>query len=422
MRISISRRARRVAIGGALVALTTLAACDYGPDGDDDVLTIVGSDTTQDVVDALVTSYDNDLQYNDDPNIPGDDRDDLVNVLSVESGAGEFAPSDEDCPDPAPGAPDGITWRTPPPAIVPPGERLAPNGSTAGREALKAEVLAGGGCVDIARSSAPPRPVGTGAGQDPATFEYYAYALDAVGYSTASAAAPANLTLTQLRNIYNCTITNWNQIPGGPGINQPIERYFAQPGSGTGPFFQNDVLGFDPGLFSGPNCPAVQYVQENQGLSIQANGDLQSGIMNYSGGNWIAMANGSIPDQRAGQVIGNLDGKNITFNTGSTWTPATPQATGDPNAPVQESNVRLVNNPPAYVGVRFVFNVTASNADSYLSALRYIGFDNVADGSTSPLCSGGKASILTLYGFGPLDNTAGPRNIPGSTCRKYVPV
>jgi phosphate transport system substrate-binding protein len=406
MRLSLSRRARRVALGGtAFVALATVAAaCDYGPDGDPDVVAFVGSDTTQDVVGELVDSYDADLAYNDDPNIPGDDRDNLENVLSVEANP-HPVPGDEDCP-------STITYHSPPG----PGEVVAPNGSTAGRDALKVSVLAGDGCIDIARSSAGPRAIGTGTGQDPATFEYYAYALDAVGYSTASSAAPANLTLAQLRGIYNCTFTNWNQVGGS---NQQIERYFAQPGSGTGPFFQNDVLGFDPNAFSGPNCPAVQFVQENQGLSIFFNGDQQSGIMNYSGANWIAMANGAIEDQRAGQVIRNLDGQNITFFNGTSWTPATPAATGNPAAPVQEANVRLVDPTPDYVGVRFVFNVTDTSADSYLSALRYIGFDNVDGGATSPLCGGGKASILTQFGFGPLDNTTSPRNVPGSVCRLY---
>jgi phosphate transport system substrate-binding protein len=325
---------------------------------------------------------------------------------------------DADCLDPAGGdGIDGIRYRTPPPAIVPPGERLAPNGSTAGRDALKASVLAGDGCIDVARSSAGPRPIGTGAGQDPESFEYYAFGLDAVGYSTASTAAPANLTLAQLRGIYDCTFTNWNQVGGS---NQPIERYYAQPGSGTRAFFQSDVLGFDPFLFSGPGCPLPIDAQENQGLTIFSNGDTQSGIMPYSGGNWIAMANGVIPDQRAGQVIKNLDGRNITFNTGSGWVPATPAATGDPNAPVQESNVRLVDPTPAYVGVRFVFNVVDNTSDSYESAIRYVGFDNETDGSTSPLCSNGKASIISQYGFGPLTNTADPvRNIPGTYCRQY---
>ncbi len=418
MQLSLSGRARRVAFGGtALLALTGLVACDYGPDGDKDVVAFAGSDTTQDVVGALIASYNADTAYNDNPDIPGDERDTLDNILSVESGGNVVAP-DEDCVDPAPAdGIDGIRYRTPGAAIVPPGERLAPNGSTAGRDALKASVLAGDGCIDIARSSSGPRAVGTGAGQDPASFEYYAFGLDAVGWSSASTAAPTNLTVAQLRGIYNCTFTNWNQVGGG---NQVIERYYAQPGSGTRAFFQSDVLGFDPFTFSSPTCPLPIDAQENQGLTIAANGDQQSGIMPYSGGNWIAMANGVIPDQRAGQTIRNLDGKNITFNTGSGFVPATPAVTNDPAAPVQESNVRLVDSTPAYVGVRFVFNVADSTSDSYQSALRYVGFDNVEEGSTSPLCSNGKASIIAQFGFGPLTNTVDPlRNAAGSFCRLY---
>jgi hypothetical protein len=88
---------------------------------------------------------------------------------------------------------------------------------------------------------------------------------------------------------------------------------------------------------------------------------------------------------------------------------------------VQESNVRLVTNPPPYPGIRFVFHVIDTSSPSYNSAIRYVGFQNQNNGSTSPLCSGGKASIVTNFGFGNLDKTAGPRNIPGSACRLYTP-
>jgi hypothetical protein len=100
---------------------------------------------------------------------------------------------------------------------------------------------------------------------------------------------------------------------------------------------------------------------------------------------------------------------------------ATPAVTGDPGAPVQESNVRLVNNPPAYPGARFVFNVIDDTSASYTSAIRYVGFNNANNGSTSPLCGGGKASIVTNFGFGNLDKTVGPRNLAGSACRLYTP-
>jgi hypothetical protein len=66
-----------------------------------------------------------------------------------------------------------------------------------------------------------------------------------------------------------------------------------------------------------------------------------------------------------------------------------------------------------------VFNVADDASPSYDSAKRYVGFENVTEGETSPLCSGGKASIITHYGFGTLDNTTGPQNVPGSNCRNY---
>lgn len=407
MKLNISRRARRVAFGGtALLALTGMVACDYGPDGDPDQLAVVGSDTTQDVVGALVNNYNADATYNEDANIPGVDKDNLTNVLSQQASP-VTVPGDEHC--------GSVTYATPAGA----GQTLAPNGSGAGRDALKASVLAGNGCIDIARSSSGPRPAGTGSGQDLASFEYYAFGLDAVGWSTASTAAPAGgLTLAQLQGIYNCTFTNWNQVGGA---NQAIERYWPQAGSGTRAFFQSDVLGFDPTTFTGAGCPAVQLAQENQGQTIAANGDQQSGIQPFSGANFIAMSTGAIVDQRAGQTIRNLNGANIVFGTGTGAQPATPAATGNANAPVQENNVRLVDSTPAYPGVRFVFNVVDDTSASYASAIRYVGFDNVESGATSPLCSGGKAAIVTQFGFGTLDNTSGPRNLAGSTCRQYTP-
>ena len=99
-------------------------------------------------------------------------------------------------------------------------------------------------------SSAPPR----GLASDPVTFEYYAFALDAVSWASPSLQAPATLTLVQLQGIYNCTFTDWAQVGGGSG---PIQRYFTQVGSGTGSFFQSDLLGgFDPTSVSTTTPPA----------------------------------------------------------------------------------------------------------------------------------------------------------------------
>ena len=97
MKIHIPRRARRAAIGGtAMLALLGLAACDFGPDGDPDVIAFAGSDTTQDVVGALVANYNADPNYNEDPDIPGVDKDSLDNILSVEANPNAVA-GDEHC-------------------------------------------------------------------------------------------------------------------------------------------------------------------------------------------------------------------------------------------------------------------------------------------------------------------------------------
>ena len=88
---------------------------------------------------------------------------------------------------------------------------------------------------------------------------------------------------------------------------------------------------------------------------------------------------------------------------------------------MQEANVRLVDPTPAYPGVRFVFNVIDDTSASYTSAIRYVGFDNVNEGSTSPLCSGGKGAILEQFGFGVLDQTVSSRNLAASRCRLYTP-
>ncbi len=93
--------------------------------------------------------------------------------------------------------------------------------------------------------------------------------------------------------------------------------------------------------------------------------------------------------------------------------------TGDPNAPVQEANVRLNDPTPAFVGVRYVFDFIANGSASYTSAQRYVAFDNVDKGATSPLCGGGRKTTVEHFGFGALNNTIGPNNLAGSTCRLF---
>jgi phosphate transport system substrate-binding protein len=147
---------------------------------------------------------------------------------------------------------------------------IAPNGSGAGLNYLKAETGGTGpnpvggtetagqnfGCLDVARSSGGPR----GLSNDPASFEYYAFALDAVSWATTSMKAPATLTTAQLQGIYKCTITDWSQIQGGGS--GPIQRYLPNPASGTRKFFISNVLQLGSYTATdeaaGTNCPAVK--------------------------------------------------------------------------------------------------------------------------------------------------------------------
>jgi phosphate transport system substrate-binding protein len=395
-------RSALAAFGGGLAAIALMTAC-LPPDKTPQTITLAGSDTTQDVMGAIAAAYNGDPSYNSDP-------DTLVNVLSQQF-TPLTAPGDADC--------GSITWHTPAGA----GEQLAPNGSSNGRNALKTSVQNGDGCVDVARSSGPPRAIPS----DLVSFEYYAFALDALGWSSASTNAPANLTHQQLKDIYNCTHDDWSDVGGSPG---PIERYLPQSGSGTYQFTISDLLGFDPALFSGPSCPAVQFTQENSGQGIAANGDQQTAIVSYSMGNWVAQARGTAPDQRSGQELGDLNGQNLVTFPGGVATPNT--APG----PVVESNVKLVDPTPDYPGIRFVFNVVDNTHVRYRQALRFVGFENELkvpepcgdEGEpdctypgVSPLCDGEMDGILNSYGFGTLDDTASSRNLNGTHCRLYTP-
>jgi phosphate transport system substrate-binding protein len=360
-------------------------------------LTLVGSDTTQNVMGSIASQFNADATNNTDP-------DNAVNVFAVQS-APLTAPADGQCA--------AKTYHTPAGG----GEVLAPNGSGAGRDALQDSVLNGDGCVDIARSSGTPRAIGNVHGKDLATFEYYAYALDAVTWASASANAPVNLALADLQGIYNCSITDWHTVNPAAPVGSQIKRYWPQAGSGTRSFFQAEVLGgFDPTTVSSGSCPAVTLTEENSGATIAANGDQATAIVPFSAGNWISQFLGTTPDVRNGQVLGSIDGAAYAVFSGGTWSLNTA-------GPVKESNVRLVNNPPANVGVRYIFNVIDSTGVSYKDVKYLVGFENGGGGTPTAglICANKYASTISSFGFAPLDTTGGPHNLINSNCRLYTP-
>ncbi|MFF8770048.1 substrate-binding domain-containing protein [Kitasatospora sp. NPDC015120] len=179
-----------------------------------------------------------------------------------------------------------------------------PNGSSAGISALDATTKT---TVDFARSSRGPKnSVPGGAAGDPLTDLFVAFAKDAVSYATTTTGshAPANLSKADLVNIYNCTYTNWNQIPGYTGVGGTIKAYLPQNGSGTRSFFLQAL-----GLSNGGACvTANPTVQENQGTDTILND--ADAIVPYSVAHYIGQVyngHGAGSDQAGALTVRSID-------------------------------------------------------------------------------------------------------------------
>ena len=313
------------ALAMGVVALAPEAHASTPPGTYTDVLAAAGSDTIQ--------SFMND--YFATPDAQAVDTH-TRNILVPPNLTGVFnVPADANC-----GSQDYV-------ASGPTGnQKVSPNGSGQGRTALVGAVagtypgntVANGptgnlkGCIDIARSSGGPQAVPP----DNSTFQYFAFALDAVTWGSPSLQAPATMTVQNLRDIYNCVITNWNQLPGG-GTGQ-IQRFMPQTGSGTRSFFIANVLnGVDPDSVSNANCPANKdTMEENQGTDLYTPNILdpsgtnsavyQNAIVPYSAGKFVYQATNSTNptlDVRGGVRPGGLtQGGTPVYGvrwTGSAW-------------------------------------------------------------------------------------------------------
>jgi phosphate transport system substrate-binding protein len=101
------------------------------------------------------------------------------------------------------------------------------------------------------------------AGLNPVEFKV---AVDGIAIITHQSNTISNLTIAQLRGIYNGTLTNWNQV-GGP--DKAIALYGRQSTSGTYAYFQEHVLlngayASSMNQMTG-NAAIVQAVQLNEG-------------------------------------------------------------------------------------------------------------------------------------------------------------
>jgi hypothetical protein len=301
-----------------------------------DTITAGGSDTTQDVMQAILPglgtvanpAFNVKHKHNQTTNL--DVTADAFCNEVVYKGQADSIPLGTSNTDPAaPGDGNTTGW------IVQP-----PSGSGEGRTALTNSVSKSfpltkpdsttyytgvssstGGCIDIARESSK--------GSSP--IENYAFGLDVVGVASTSLNAPSSLTLQQLRDIWNCNYNNWADVGGANG---PIQRILPAFGSGTRQYFINNLLnlpngaggengttigwtppnsGTNPVTHAAVTCPAaisagtdITGPEENKGSSLlqsQFRGQYQNYVFPYSSGKWVYQANNSTNptlDVRAG--------------------------------------------------------------------------------------------------------------------------
>jgi ABC-type phosphate transport system substrate-binding protein len=174
-----------------------------------------------------------------------------------------------------------------------------PDGTNQGIRALEANARPAGKaasyCIDFARASRPR--TSTDLACAPGGICFVTLAGDAVTWASRSAAsggtdAPANLTPAQLVKIYECEVTNWDQVGGQ---NAPIEAFLPQTGSGTRTFFLTALGGgttpITPGSCVSDGATTGDpggTIEENEGINPLL--DSPEAIFIYSVGGYIAQA------------------------------------------------------------------------------------------------------------------------------------
>jgi len=302
---------------------------------------------------------------------------------------------------------------------------LPPNGSSAGISAVVADN--GAGNIAYARSSRGRK------SSDPTNIDFWAFALDGLSWAGYSSLAPANLTATQIQQIYNCTITDWHTVNPSAPTGSTIHLYYPQVGSGTGSFFATLFLN---GVYptSTPSCP-VSFVEENNGSEVTAanyptppnppvSGAADpNGISPYSFAVWTAQKNASTTgetDLRNGATLGSVNGTAVT-TTSISETEAFANITGDActSTPVKG----------AFCGSRYVYHVTdqqlGANQPTYQAAiLGQVGVPSSGTATTG-YCGNKYKSTITLFGFKALTlkttaQSTSSDPVPGSSyCRQF---
>ncbi|MGW5234458.1 Ig-like domain repeat protein [Streptomyces nodosus] len=346
--------AAAVVAGG--LALASPASADPTPAGTFRQLVGVGSDTTQDVLNALA---------GDAPGYAG-------SAVRSASGAGIAS---YDAVEPGTGSTTSkIQTRTNGPSF------LRPNGSGKGRLALSMSLTGdkfpdGTGVavkdqVDFARSSGGPSTSGN-------ALTYIPFARDAVGVAVRGSALDT-LTVDQLHDIY---AGNLKQVNG-----QDVHPYIPQNGSGTRSFFLG-TLGLNDSTID-PKIPTVQENQADDAVTVDG------ALVPFSVGSWIAQINGVAPDHSKTAATGGAHLASV-------------QLPGDKGVttPVTTVNGRLEPVRGYYENATFgrdVYNVVPSRAIDPTS----IFFDKdlydvfVTDGGhTARIATDEAQSVIADFGF-----------------------
>ena len=348
--------AAAVVAGG--LALTSPAYADPTPAGTFRKLVGVGSDTTQDVLNALAGDTVNGKSYAD-------------TAVKSASGAGVAS---YDAIEPGTGSTTSkITTRSGGPSFA------RPNGSGDGRKSLTASLTGDKwpatdagvtvkGQIDFARSSSGPNASGN-------ALTYIPFARDAVGVAVRGAGID-NLTVAQLHDIYAGSL---HQVNG-----HTVHPRIPQSNSGTRKFFLN-AIGLDT------VSAEIPTVQENQGDAALTE---DGAIVPFSVGSWIAQNNGVAPDYTKDSAAagGHLASVRLPGDAGAT-------------SPLTTVNGKLAPVNAYYENATFgrdVYNVVPSRAIDPTS----IFFDKnlydvfVTSGShTAALASDSAEKVIADFGF-----------------------
>ncbi|MEV7977351.1 Ig-like domain repeat protein [Streptomyces sp. NPDC086519] len=356
LRSSAAFVAAAVVAGGLALATPAVADPDAGAFRQ---LVGVGSDTTQDVLNALAGDTVNGISY-------------ATTAVKATSGA---RIASYDAIEPGTGSTTSkITTRTGGPSFA------RPNGSGAGRKALTKSLtgeswpdssgVAITNQVDFGRSSGAPSGSGT-------ALTFIPMARDAIGVAVRGSGLDT-LTVQQLHDIYNGTLTTVN--------GQTVHPKIPQANSGTRNFFLNAI-----GLKDNELTSSVQVVQENQGNAALTE---DGAVVPFSVGSWIAQNNGVSPDYTKTSVTngGHLAAIQFTGDIGGT-------------SPVTTVNGKLKPVTDYYENATFgrdVYNVVPTREVDTTS----IFFDQdvydifVTSGShTAALASDDAEKVIASFGF-----------------------